>query len=82
MAMQPEIDPQLVTDSGFAFLRAGEIVIPKPGSEALFTSLRDDGSLVIEFPVEVEVRVVEAGDPEQYADVALQRLLHALDGIA
>jgi len=79
---QLDIEPLVVADTGFAFLRQGEIVVPVPGSEALLTSIRDGGGLVLEFPIEVEVRLIHACDPEEHADVALQRLLHALDGLA
>ena len=88
MVMQPQtpqtqfdVEPLVVADTGFAFLRQGEIVVPVPGSEALLTSIREGGGLVLEFPVEVEVRLVNACDPEEHADVALQRLLHALEGL-
>lgn len=82
MPANPDADPVVVERTGLALLHQGELVVPKPGSEALLSILNGDGTLVLEFPVEVEVRVVDAVDPEQHADIALTRLLHALDGLA
>lgn len=82
MAGNPDVDPVVVERTGLALLHEGELVIPAAGSEALLSVVNGDGTLVLEFPVEVEVRIVEACDPDQHADVALTRLLHALDGLA
>jgi hypothetical protein len=56
-------------------------VVPEAGSEAILATIRDDG-LVLEFPVEIEVRVVPACDPEQHVDATLSRLTTALEALA
>jgi hypothetical protein len=78
----PEVDPVRVERTGLALLHRGELVVPAEGSEALTSVLEGDGTLVLEFPVEVEVRIVDPWDPEQHADHTLTRLLNALDGLA
>lgn len=82
MAGNPDVDPVVVERTGLALLHQGELVVPAAGSEALLSIVNGDGTLVLEFPVEVEVRVVEACDPDEHADATLTRLLHALDGLA
>lgn len=81
-ADQSSADPVVVERTGLALLHRGELVVPAVGSEALLSVLNGDGTLVLEFPVEVEVRIVPACDPDEHADHTLGRLLHALDGVA
>lgn len=40
------------------------------------------GELVLEFPVEVEVRLVAPERPDQLADTTIHRLTAALEGLA
>jgi len=82
VARGSDADPVVVERTGLALLHQGELVVPAAGSEALLSVVNGDGTLVLEFPVEVEVRVVAACDPERHADTTLTRLLHALDGLA
>jgi hypothetical protein len=82
MAGNPDVDPVVVERTGLALLHQGELVVPAAGSEALLSILDGDGTLVLEFPVEVEVKVVQAYDPDHLADTTLTRLLRALDGLA
>ncbi|MFL6139709.1 MAG: hypothetical protein ACJ74O_18200 [Frankiaceae bacterium] len=82
MAGNPDVDPVVVERTGLVVLDKGDLVVPAEGSEALLSVLDGDGTLVLEFPVEVEIRVVHADDPDHLADTTLNRLLHALDGFA
>lgn len=74
-------EPSIVERTGLVVLSEGEIVVPAPGSEAVLTRIRDDG-LVLEFPVEVEVRIVPACDPDEHIDTTLARLTAALESLA
>lgn len=78
----PDLDLGVVDRTGYILVHEGEVVVPPEASKALLANLRGDGRLVLEFPVEVEVRVAAACDPEEHADHALTRLLRALDGLA
>jgi hypothetical protein len=82
VAGNPDVDPVVVERTGLALLHEGELVLPAQGSEAVLSVVNGDGTLVLEFPIEVEVRVVDACDPDEHADHALNRLLNALDGLA
>jgi hypothetical protein len=82
VASDTDADPVVVERTGLALLHKGELVVPEAGSEALLSIVNGDGTLVLEFPVEVEVRVVDPCDPDRHADVTLTRLLHALGGLA
>ena len=77
-----QVEPLVVEQTGLVVLHRGELVYPAAGSEAVLSVLTGDGTLVVEFPVEVEVRVVPACDPDQHTDATLQRFLHALDGLS
>jgi hypothetical protein len=81
VANQPDFEPEVVERTGLALLHQGELVVPKAGSEALLAVVNGDGMLTLEFPIEVEVRIVPACDPDKHADATLQRLVHALDGL-
>jgi len=81
MAIEPESEPLVVEQNGLALLHHGELIIPAPGSDAVLSMTRGDGTLVLEFPVEVEVRIVDAFDPEQHAEFTLEKLVRALDGV-
>lgn len=81
MAGQPDFELDLVERTGLVVLHQGELVIPNPGSEALLAAYSGDGMLTLEFPIEIEVRIVPACDPDEHADHTLQRLVHALDGL-
>lgn len=73
--------PSVVERTGLVVLSRGEIVVPEAGSEAILARVRED-SLVLEFPVEVEVRIVPACDPDKHVDMTLERLTGALRGLA
>jgi hypothetical protein len=77
-----EFELEVVAQTGLVVLHQGELVVPAPGSEALLALVNGDGTLTLEFPIEVEVRIVPACDPDEHADATLQRLVHALDGLA
>ena len=82
MANQSEIEFEVVEQTGLVVLHQGELVVPASGSEAILAIVNGDGMLVLEFPIEVEVRIVPACDPDEHSDATLQRLVHALDGLA
>ena len=82
MAANPDVDPVVVQRTGLALVHQGELVVPASGSEAILAVLDGDGTLVLEFPVEVEVRLVASCDPDEHSDANLNRLLRALDGLA
>lgn len=81
MAEHPDLDPMQVERTGLALVHEGELILPAEGSDALVSVLSGDGALVLEFPVEVEVRLVDPYDPERQADHTLARLLEALEGV-
>jgi hypothetical protein len=66
-------DPALDDGSG--------VLVPPPLDGALAMGDTGDG-LVLQFPVEIEVRLVAAFDPEQLVSTALDRLTAALQGLA
>lgn len=72
---------RVVTRTGVALVTQGELVVPRADAEAVLTRITD-GALVLEFPVEVEVRLVPACDPEQHVDTTLARLTAALESLA
>lgn len=72
---------QIVDKTGLVVLDRDEIVVTAAGSEAVLARVRDEG-LVLEFPVEVEVRIVPACDPEEHIDTTLARLTAALESRA
>jgi len=71
----------IVEKAGLVVLDQDELVITAEGSEAVLARIRDDG-LVLEFPVEVEVRIVPACDPDEHIDNTLARLTAALESLA
>ena len=71
----------IVEKAGLVVLDQDELVITAEGSEAVLARIRDDG-LVLEFPVEVEVRIVPACDPDEHIDSTLARLTAALESLA
>jgi hypothetical protein len=73
-------EPSIVERTGLVVLSEGEIVFPAPVGEAILTRIDEDG-LILEFRVEVEVRIVAACDPEQHADATLGRLTAALESL-
>lgn len=76
--MVEERDPAYVERTGLALPHEGELVLPASGSEALLTAVRSGGDFVLEFPVQIEVRVVPACDPERHTVHTLTRLARAL----
>ena len=72
---------RVVEQTGLVVLSKGELVVTAGGSEAVLARVREDG-LVLEFPVEVEVRIVPACDPEEHVDTTLARLTAALESLA
>ena len=73
-------EPSVVERTGLVLLSQGELVVPAPDSEAVLTRIRDDG-LVLEFPVEVEIRIVPACDPDDHTETTLSRLTAALEAL-
>jgi hypothetical protein len=71
----------VVERTGLVVLGKDELVVTAEGSEAVLARVRDDG-LVLEFPVEVEVRIVPACDPDEHVDTTLARLTAALESLA
>jgi hypothetical protein len=71
----------IVERAGLVVLGQDELVVTAEGSEAVLARIRDDG-LVLEFPVEVEVRIVPACDPDEHLDATLARLTAALESLA
>ena len=71
---------QVVERTGLVVLGEDELVVTAGGSEAVLAHVRDDG-LVLEFPVEVEVRIVPACDPDEHVDTTLARLTAALESL-
>ena len=71
----------IVERAGLVVLGEDELVVTAAGSEAVLARIRDDG-LVLEFPVEVEVRIVPACDPDEHVDTTLARLTAALESLA
>jgi hypothetical protein len=71
----------IVERAGLVVLGKDELVVTAEGSEAVLARVRDDG-LVLEFPVEVEVRIVPACDPDEHVDTTLARLTVALESLA
>ena len=71
----------VVERAGLVVLGKDELVVAAEGSEAVLARISDDG-LVLEFPVEVEVRIVPACDPDQHVDTTLARLTAALESLA
>jgi hypothetical protein len=69
---------------------ASEAVFPVGDSEpnvfgashGALASSGPDGGLTLEFPVEIEVRLVAPYDHEQLVTMALERLTAALEGLA
>ncbi len=73
-------EPSVVERTGLVVLSRGEIVVPEEMSEAVLASVGRDG-LVLEFPVEIEVRIVPACDPTEHVATTLDRLTAALQGL-
>jgi hypothetical protein len=73
-------EPSIVDKTGLAVVSRGEIIVPDTGSEAVLAAVRD-GELVLEFPVEVEVRIVPACDPDQHIQDTLEQFTAAVQGL-
>ena len=73
--------PSIVEKTGLVVVSRGEIIIPDADSEAVLAAVRD-GGLVLEFPVEVEVRIVPACDPDQHVQDTLDQFTAAVQGLA
>lgn len=71
----------IVEKTGLVVLSQGDLVVADADSAAVLARVRENG-LVLEFPVEVEVRVVPSCDPEQHVDTTLARLTAALESLA
>lgn len=74
-------EPSIVDRTGLAVVSRGEIIVPDTGSEAVLAAVRD-GGLVLEFPVEVEVRIMPACDPDQHVQHTLEQFTAAVQGLA
>lgn len=67
---------------GGALVPLDDLLVGEPaGADVVHAARRSEG-LVLEFPVEVEVRLVSPLDPEQLASATINRLIAALDGLA
>lgn len=73
-------EPSITEATGLIVVSRGDLVVPDAGSEAVLARIRDNG-LVLEFPVEVEIRIVPACDPEDHVDTTLARLTAALEAL-
>jgi hypothetical protein len=73
-------EPSVVTKPGLVVLDDGDTVFADPRSQAVLATLGQD-ALVLEFPVEVEVRIVPACDPDEHVATTLDRLTAALQGL-
>ena len=73
-------EPSVVERTGLVLLSQGELVVPAPDSEAVLARIQNDG-LVLEFPVEVEIRIVPACDPEDHVYATLSQLTAALEAL-
>jgi hypothetical protein len=74
-------EPSIVDKTGLAVVSRGEIIVPDSGSEAVLAAVRD-GGLILEFPVEVEVRIVPACDPDQHIQLTFEQFTAAVQGLA
>ena len=74
-------EPRITERTGLVVVSQGELVVPGPGSEAILARIQDDG-LVLEFPVEVEIRIVPACDPEDHVNTTLAQLTAALEALS
>lgn len=59
---------------------AGPFAVSDAEREIVLAAVRD-GALVLEFPVEVEVRIVPACDPERHLYDTLERFALAVRGL-
>ena len=73
-------EPSIVERTGLVLLSQGELVVPAPDSEAVLARVRDEG-LVLEFPVEVEIRIIPACDPDDHVEATLAQLTAALEAL-
>lgn len=73
--------PNIVEKTGLVVASRGEIIVPDADSEAVLAAVRD-GGLVLEFPVQVEVRIVPACDPDRHVQDTLDQLTAAVQGLA
>ena len=71
----------IVEKAGLVVLDMDELVVTGPSSKAVLARVRDEG-LILEFPVEIEVRIVPACDPDEHVDTTLARLTAALESRA
>lgn len=71
----------IVEEAGLVVLDMDELVVAGPSSKAVLARVRDEG-LILEFPVEIEVRIVPACDPDEHVDTTLARLTAALESRA
>jgi hypothetical protein len=70
-----------VTRTGIALVHEGEIVLPAAGSEAQAEQVAEDARATIHYYFPVEIEVVAGPpqiDPEQVADLALERLARSV----
>ena len=74
-------EPRITERTGLVVISEGELVIPGPDSKAVLARIQDDG-LVLEFPVEVEIRIVPACDPEDHVNTTLAQLTAALEALS
>jgi hypothetical protein len=73
-------EPSVVAEPGLVVVSRGDIIVPDSESDAVLAAVRD-GGLVLEFPVEVEVRIVAACDPDQHVRDTLEQFTAAVQGL-
>jgi hypothetical protein len=73
-------EPSITERTGLILVSQGDLVVPGADSDAVLARIRDDG-VVLEFPVEVEIRIVPACDPDEHVDITLARLTSALEAL-
>lgn len=76
-------DGTVSDDAGGAMFPVGDSEPDVLGtSHGALASSGQDAGLVLEFPVEIEVRLVAQFDHEQLVTMALERLTAAVEGLA
>ena len=67
--------------TGIALVHEGEIVLPAAGSEVQASRVMEDARNTIHYYFPVEIEVVSGGkaiDPQEIADLALERLARSV----
>lgn len=75
------MDDQSARSEGGTLLPSADEVDWWGGADVAHVTRRSD-ELVLEFPVEIEVRLVSPPDQEQLAAITINKLIAALEGLA